>query len=101
MKQYKHVKGYVTLSYMLRVLEKELKVKIDNKFQHTDFSDESMTYNKNVIVQISPLLTPFGWEGIMRTLSIILALYSLNAIAETSFETTAQAARQVPLPAFE
>ena len=37
----------------------------------------------------------------MRTLSIILALYSLNAIAETSFETAAQAARQVPLPAFE
>ena len=49
MKQHKHVKGDVTLSYMLRVLEKELKVKIDNKIQHTDFSDESMTYNKNVI----------------------------------------------------
>ena len=37
----------------------------------------------------------------MRTLSIILALYSLNAIAETSFETSVQVARQVPLPALE
>jgi hypothetical protein len=34
-------------------------------------------------------------------LSIILALYSPNAIEETSFKTAAQAARQVPLPAFE
>ena len=37
----------------------------------------------------------------MRTLSIILALYSLNAIAQTTFESAAEAARKVPLPAFE
>ena len=37
MKLHERVEGNVTLSYILRVLEKELKVKTKNKFQGTDY----------------------------------------------------------------
>ena len=62
MKLQERVEGDVTLSYILRVLEKELKVKINNKFQCTDYKEENTEYNKNVINQISSLLTSFEWE---------------------------------------
>jgi hypothetical protein len=63
MKLHERVGGNVTLSYILRVLEKELKVKPNNKFQSTDYIKEFIAYNKNVINQISPLLNSFEREG--------------------------------------
>ena len=59
-KRHERIEGDVTLAYMLRALEKELKVKIDNESQRTDSNKEIITYNKNVIEQISPLLARLG-----------------------------------------
>lgn len=59
-KRHERIEGDVTLAYMLRALEKELKVKIDNESQHTDSNKEIIAYNKNVIGQISPLLARLG-----------------------------------------
>lgn len=59
-KRYERIEGDVTLAYMLRALEKELKVKIDNESQRTDSNEEIIAYNKNVIGQISPLLARLG-----------------------------------------
>lgn len=59
-KRHERIEGDVTLAYMLRSLEKELKVKIDNVSQRTDSNKEIITYNKNVIGQISPLLARLG-----------------------------------------
>ena len=49
MKRYERVEVNVMLSYILQVLEKELKVKTNNKFQRSDYNDEITTYNKNVM----------------------------------------------------
>ena len=59
-KRHERIEGDVTLAYMLRALEKELKVKIDNESQRTDSNKENTSYNKNVIGQISPLLARLG-----------------------------------------
>ena len=59
-KRHERIEDDVTLAYMLRSLEKELKVKIDNESQRTDSNREIIAYNKNVIGQISPLLARLG-----------------------------------------
>ena len=52
-KRANRVEGDVTLAYVLRELEKELKVKINKESQRIDIKSDICNYNKNVIRQIS------------------------------------------------
>ena len=54
------VEGDVTLTYALRHLEKELKVKIDKESHLIDSNNDIYNYNKNVIGQISVYLDRLG-----------------------------------------